>query len=108
MLGRDGTYSVRPEKIHIDTDLAALGRQPTTASVSVEGTVAEVVYAGASTRFVVDLDAGVRLVAVQQNQQTSSMDVLDYRDAPVRLSWKKQHVVTIDEGRQPPDALPPN
>jgi len=67
--------------------------------VSVRGTVAEVVYAGASTRFVVDLEAGARLVAVQQNLQTSSMDVLDYRDTPVLLSWKKQHVVAIHEGR---------
>ena len=108
ILGRDGTFSVRPEKIHLDTDLAAPAAPDDADTVRVEGTVAEVVYAGASTRFVVDLDAGVRLVAVQQNQQTSSMDVLDYRDAPVRLSWKKQHVVTIDEGRQAPDALPPN
>ena len=99
MLGREGTYSVRPEKIHIDTDVEL--RRPTADpdTVSVEGTVAEVVYAGASTRFVVDLEAGARLVAVQQNLQTSSMDVLDYRDAAVRLSWKKQHVVAIHEGR---------
>ena len=64
---------------------------------SVTGTVAEVVYAGASTRFVVDLEAGARLVAVQQNLQTSSMDVLDYRDKPVRLSWNKQHCIAIDD-----------
>jgi putative spermidine/putrescine transport system ATP-binding protein len=107
ILRRDGTFSVRPEKIHIDTDLGK-SSPPADGTVSVEGTVAEVVYAGASTRFVVDLDAGARLVAVQQNLQTSSMDVLDYRDASVRLTWKKQHVVTIHEGRQPPDALPPN
>jgi putative spermidine/putrescine transport system ATP-binding protein len=106
ILGRDGTFSVRPEKIHLDTDVSSAAVPADAESISVEGTVAEVVYAGASTRFVVDLDAGVRLVAVQQNQQTSSMDVLNYRDAQVRLSWKKQHVVTIHEGRQAPDALP--
>lgn len=105
ILGRSGTFSVRPEKIHIDTDLASAATADAD-TVSVPGTVAEVVYAGASTRFVVDLDAGVRLVAVQQNLQTSSMDVLDYRDAAVRLSWKKQHVVVIDEGREVTDALP--
>ncbi len=93
LLGREGTFSVRPEKIQINTDLAASDDPDVT---SVKGTVAEVVYAGASTRFIVDLDAGARLVAVQQNLQTSSMDVLDYRDAPVRLSWRTQHCIAID------------
>ena len=94
LLGRVGTFSVRPEKIHISTDLSA----PVEPGVeAVKGTVAEVVYAGASTRFVVDLEAGARLVAVQQNLQTSSTDVLDYRNATVLLTWKKQHCIAIDD-----------
>jgi putative spermidine/putrescine transport system ATP-binding protein len=59
------------------------------------GRVAEVVYAGPITRFVVDLDAGPRLVVVQQNQQTSSADVAAMRDRPVRLSWRPEHVVSV-------------
>jgi putative spermidine/putrescine transport system ATP-binding protein len=94
LLGRVGTFSVRPEKIHVGTDVSA----PVEAGMeSVKGTVAEVVYAGALTRFVVDLEAGARLVAVQQNLQTSSMDVLNYRNATVMLSWKKQHCIAIDD-----------
>jgi putative spermidine/putrescine transport system ATP-binding protein len=94
LLGRAGTFSVRPEKITITTDLSA---RVDPGMESVKGTVAEVVYAGASTRFVVDLEAGARLVAVQQNLQTSSMDVLDYRNATVLLTWKKQHCIAIDD-----------
>jgi putative spermidine/putrescine transport system ATP-binding protein len=94
LLGRVGTFSVRPEKIHVSTDLSA----PVEPGMeSVRGTVTEVVYAGASTRFVVDLEAGARLVAVQQNLQTSSMDVLNYRNATVLLSWRKQHCIAIDD-----------
>ncbi len=93
LLGREGTFSVRPEKIHITTDLDTPVEPDLTSAL---GTVAEVVYAGASTRFIVDLDAGARLVAVQQNLHTSSMDVLDYRDAPVRLSWRTHHCIAID------------
>ncbi len=100
LLGRAGTYSVRPEKIHIDPTGRETSDDPDV--ITVEGTVADVVYAGASTRFVVDLDAGARLVAVQQNLQTSSMDVLDYRDAPVRLSWRTQHCIAIDDRPSPP------
>jgi putative spermidine/putrescine transport system ATP-binding protein len=95
LLGREGTFSVRPEKIHIDPERRETSDDPDV--ITVDGTVAEVVYAGASTRFIVDLDAGARLVALQQNLQTSSMDVLDYRDAPVRLSWRTQHCIAIDD-----------
>ncbi|MEP6665532.1 MAG: ABC transporter ATP-binding protein [Nocardioidaceae bacterium] len=92
LLGREGRFSVRPEKIRIDTDLSSSDDPDL---MSVKGTVAEVVYAGASTRFLVDIDAGARLVVVQQNMQTSSIEVLDYRDEPVRLSWRKQHCIAI-------------
>jgi hypothetical protein len=44
---------------------------------------------------VVDLDAGARLVALQQNRHTTSMDVQSYRDAPVTLHWRREHVVSI-------------
>jgi putative spermidine/putrescine transport system ATP-binding protein len=93
ILGRSGVFSVRPEKIRIGTDPAAA---PPEGMQSVTGTVAEVVYAGAATRFVVDLDAGTRLVALQQNMQTSSTDLLDLRQVPVRLSWDPQHCIALD------------
>ena len=95
ILGRTGTFSVRPEKIHLSTD----GRTAAAADVvSASGRVAEVVYAGPTTRIVVDLDAGgTRLVVVQQNQQTSSGDVAQLRDQTVRLSWRPEHVVAIPD-----------
>jgi putative spermidine/putrescine transport system ATP-binding protein len=102
LLGRDGVYSVRPEKIRVlaggDPDLAGgdLNADVSGEEHSATGTVADVVYAGAATRFVVDLDAGGRLVALQQNLQTSSMDVLELRDAPVRLVWRREHEFPID------------
>jgi putative spermidine/putrescine transport system ATP-binding protein len=92
ILGRPGVYSVRPEKLRVDTDLDA---ELPDGEHSATGTVAEVVYAGAATRFVVDLDAGGRLVALQQNLQTSSMDVLKLRDARVRLAWRREHEFAI-------------
>jgi putative spermidine/putrescine transport system ATP-binding protein len=55
----------------------------------VDGVVSEVVYAGATTRFVVDLAVGGRLVAAQQNQAVSSTDARGMRGAPVRLLWDR-------------------
>ena len=69
-------------------------------SAGATGRVAEVIYAGPATRFVVDLDAGARLVAVQQNQQTSSADVAACAGKPVRLTWRAEHVVAVPP--QPP------
>jgi putative spermidine/putrescine transport system ATP-binding protein len=92
VLGRDGVYSVRPEKLRVDIDLDA---ELPEGEHSATGTVAEVVYAGAATRFVVDLDAGGRLVAMQQNLKASSMDVLKLRDARVRLAWQREHEFSI-------------
>jgi putative spermidine/putrescine transport system ATP-binding protein len=114
LLGRDGTYSIRPEKIRVlstgdpgDEPLGGSlggspggsGRdpdgEPSPDEHSATGTVADVVYAGAATRFVVDLDAGGRLVALQQNLRTSSMDVLRLRGARVRLAWHAEHEFPI-------------
>lgn len=87
VIGHEGLYSIRPEKISVLQDGAALPDGAQGAS----GTVAEVVYVGSATRFVVDLDAGGRLIALQQNSDTSSMDVLAYRGRRVLLSWRREH-----------------
>ncbi len=88
IIGTGGTFSVRPEKIRILTELSL---EPNEDECSATGTVTEVVYTGPTTRFVVDLDAGSRLVALQQNLQRSSTDVLRYRHTQVRLVWDRKH-----------------
>jgi len=87
LLGRQGTWSVRPEKIRIED----VGADAAPDEAAAAGTVREVVYVGSATRFLVDLDAGATLVALRQNLQTSSMDVLKMRDQRVQLVWKKEH-----------------
>ncbi|MFI6596685.1 ABC transporter ATP-binding protein [Nonomuraea sp. NPDC050536] len=91
ILGKEGTFSVRPEKLR----LAADGDAVSAGEHSAAGTVAEVVYMGPATRFVVDLDAGGRLVALQQNLQVSSMDVTELRGQRVRLIWDRRHEFAI-------------
>ncbi len=87
VLGKEGTYSVRPEKIRV----AEVDAAPTADEDLALGTVREVVYVGSATRFLVDLDAGGTLVALQQNLHASSTDVQGYRDRPVALVWRKEH-----------------
>ncbi|MEV3920555.1 ABC transporter ATP-binding protein [Actinomadura coerulea] len=89
---RIGEVCVRPEKIHVHVDgEGAREGGPDTGDRQALGTVAEVVYAGAVTRYVVDLESGERVVALQQNLRTSSMDVMGRRGARVRISWHEAH-----------------
>jgi putative spermidine/putrescine transport system ATP-binding protein len=91
VLGLDGVFSVRPEKIRID----GRGTGPGAGEHGALGVVNEVVYVGAATRFVVDLEVGGHLVALQQNLQTSSMEVQDMRGRPVQLTWRREHETEI-------------
>jgi putative spermidine/putrescine transport system ATP-binding protein len=93
LLGTDGTFSVRPEKITLTAKADATA--PADGEVAAAGRVVEVIYAGPATRFVVDLDAGARLVAVAQNLQTTSSDVQRMRDTEVVLRWQRAHVVSV-------------
>ena len=71
-----------------------------------DGRIAEVVYAGATTRFVVDLPAGTRLIALQQNNSSSSADVATMRGTGVRLAWRDEHVVNVPSDTQQPTSAP--
>jgi len=68
------------------------------------GRVREVVYVGAFTRYIVDLDVGGELVVLQQNLTMSSMEVLEARGRAVRLLWNRQHNRTITETERRPAA----
>ena len=86
VLGRPGTWSVRPEKIRV----VAADAQVADGQHAVRGVVREVVYVGMSTRFVVDLGVGGSLSAVQQNTETLS-DLSHLRGQDVQLVWDAQH-----------------
>ena len=94
ILGQPGTYTVRPEKIHLvdpGTDVGA-------DEVAADGHILDVVYLGSDTRYVVALDAGARLVVTQQNLATSSTEALAQQGKAVRLVWKRQHALPVADG----------
>ena len=91
--GQRHAITVRPEKIR----LGVAGEQPHGQELSTPGVVRDVVYVGAFTRYVVDLDAGGELVVLQQNLAMSSMDVLQARGRRVSLFWDRQHSRVISE-----------
>ncbi len=93
ILGREGRFTVRPEKIR----LADLDAVPGPGQCSATGLVVDVAYLGPDTRYVVALDAGGELVVTTQNLETSSTDVLAARGRQVRLLWGEQHNLLLPD-----------
>ncbi len=79
LLKKSGTWLVRPEKIQIDAKKP--GSRITT------GTIREVEYLGPSTRFLLELDAGISLTALAQNATEGSTSVEAMRNSRVSVSW---------------------
>ncbi|HJP64697.1 MAG TPA: ABC transporter ATP-binding protein [Actinomycetota bacterium] len=91
--GSDDPITVRPEKIRLaEVDAKAKQRE-----CSLTGRVRDVVYVGALTRYLVELDAGGELVVIQQNLDVSSMEALGVRGRPVRLIWERRHNRTVGQ-----------
>ena len=93
IIGRPGTFTVRPEKIRLAEPDAPVGADETSAL----GRISQVVYLGPDTRFVVALEPGGDLVVTQQNVATWSMEALALEGKPVRLIWKRQHIFAVEE-----------
>ncbi len=95
LMGFDGATTIRPEKIRMDIDET----EPVGADdIAVAGTVTNVVYLGAVTRYEVALH-GVddHLVVIQQNLHTSSMEALHVQGSEVRLVWARRHARPVEE-----------
>lgn len=93
LTGSTQTFSVRPEKIHVNPPDTPVSSE----RVAADGQIKEVVYLGLYTRYVVELEAGGELVVVEQNLHATSMEALAARGRRVRLSWERQHIRVIAE-----------
>jgi putative spermidine/putrescine transport system ATP-binding protein len=89
VLGRDGSWSIRPEKISV----AAADTPAVPDRTSADGVVEELVYTGATTRCVVALEAGGVLSALLLNGGADGQPLS--RGQAVRLSWKPEHEIRL-------------
>jgi putative spermidine/putrescine transport system ATP-binding protein len=61
------------------------------------------VYAGPVTRFVVDLDGGGRLIALEGNGHQAGHDDLGRGDR-VELVWHREHLIEVPDGGPAPQS----
>jgi putative spermidine/putrescine transport system ATP-binding protein len=86
--GSPEMFSIRPEKIHLDSKNGDPGKD----MLCIDGVVRDVVYLGLFTRYLVEIEDGSDLVVIEQNLKTTSMDVLAAKGQKVRLHWHKDHI----------------
>jgi putative spermidine/putrescine transport system ATP-binding protein len=90
--GSEEMFSIRPEKIHLDSTHS----EPAQDMLCIDGIVRDVVYLGLFTRYLVEIEGGNDLVVIVQNLKTTSMDVLSAKGQKVRLHWHKDHISRVN------------
>lgn len=91
LLGVNGVYALRPEKIHLcrpDTPLSG-------DWIAVEGTVFDVDYLGLFTRCRVHIDSGEEIIVIQQNLMRSAEDIPAREGDRVQLRWLREHMLEM-------------
>ncbi|MCU1579028.1 MAG: spermidine/putrescine transporter ATP-binding protein [Rhodoglobus sp.] len=89
MLKLPGTNSIRPEKVTLHPPAST----PAGGTISLEGTIAEVIYLGTSTRLLLELAGGKRLTVLEQN--ASSRSTGDRRAARVDARFAASDIVQL-------------
>ncbi len=89
LTGTARVISIRPERVR----LSPVGTPA--AGVGIDGTIAETVYTGPTTRYIVDGDGDVRLIAERQNDHHPSAETPFRRGDRVRVSWTDDHAALL-------------
>ena len=90
-----GRFTIRPEKVRLlGGDVDDDGFE------SESGTISDVSYAGMVTRLHVALDAGGDIQVARQNSETTSNGDEGLRGTQVRVGWRREHMVAVDEQEQ--------
>jgi putative spermidine/putrescine transport system ATP-binding protein len=96
LVGRPGVFGIRPEKLEVLPAGTAAG----SGLRSTEGTVAEVVYAGSTTRLIVHTDAGAALSVVQLNADTGPAGLR--RGDRAVVAWHPESVRPLESASPTP------
>jgi putative spermidine/putrescine transport system ATP-binding protein len=104
LMGSDGPFVVRPEKVRLVAPADAPVADAATCVAT--GVVREVVYLGATTHSVVQLDAGATLTVSHQNSDRSIDAALERREQRVALTWRRDHLVSLGGSEPDPVASP--
>lgn len=95
LLGRDQMHSLRPERV----ELADATAPSEPGVVRILGTIAEAVYAGAHTRYLIDTEDGIRIIAEKQNTHRPLTEPSVHRGDAVSVLFRADHATPIPEAQ---------
>ena len=92
LIGQSGSFALRPEKIRL-----AERRSPLAVGyVAADGVIRDAIYLGVNTRYLINLDGGGELIALEQNATQSGGALWDC-GAAVQASWPSDQVRPLRE-----------
>ncbi|WP_207455178.1 ABC transporter ATP-binding protein [Herbiconiux sp. SYSU D00978] len=89
--GVNALISIRPERVRLSAPGTPIGQD----DVAVDGVVFETVYTGPSTRYIVETERGLRLIAERHNDHHPASATAFGRGDRVRVSWTKDHASVV-------------
>jgi putative spermidine/putrescine transport system ATP-binding protein len=90
IFGRQGMFSIRPEKIHLQGTEEAAGLR-----ARATGVIEAVVYLGSVNHYVVRLDDGGTLTVLRQNLHGTSDQKVGKQGDKVALAWADEHLIEL-------------
>ena len=91
LFGSEQLVNIRPERIKLESAKA----KPATGEIGVLATITDVAYTGANTLYVLESEAGLRLVATRLNEELPGKDLGLESGDKVLASFRKEHVAKI-------------
>ena len=91
LTGESRAFTVRPERVRIAPADAA----PAPHETSVLGTISELVYTGPATRYIVEGEHGLRVIAERHNDHSPNDTAPWSRGDRVRVVWATEHAAVV-------------
>ncbi len=91
LTGDSRAFTVRPERVRI----ASAESTPAPHETSVLGTISELVYTGPATRYIVEGEHGLRVIAERHNDHAPNDTAPWSRGDRVRVAWATEHAAVV-------------
>jgi putative spermidine/putrescine transport system ATP-binding protein len=87
--------NVRPERIKLSSEKSRIGA----GEIGIKATITDVAYTGANTLYVLESEAGLRLIATRLNEELPGQDLGLEAGDRVLASFRKEHVAKIPNNK---------
>ena len=95
LFGSEHMVNVRPERIKLQKD----GSKSASDEIGINATIVDVAYTGANTLYVLESEAGLRLVATRLNEELPGQELSLEAGDRVLATFRKEHVAKIPNNK---------